>query len=87
MKILKRKSLTLEDARGLDGLDAKTEALRTLRAPLLDAFDVYKSNIYYGIVTETEAEHAAVLAWYRGLLDLDVDALAEVPDGVKKYIR
>lgn len=87
MKILKRKALTLEDTKGLDGLAVESEALRTLRAPLLDAFDVYKSNIYYGIITETDEQHAAIVAWYRDLCDLKKTAIATPPDGIRKYLR
>ena len=86
MKILKREALTVEKAAGLDGLPEKAEALRTLRKPLLEAFDIYKSNVYYGIVSETEEEHAAVLAWYRKLLDLDDDSLKVVPDEIARYL-
>lgn len=85
MKILKRKALALEDTKGLDGLAAESDALRTLRAPLLDAFDVYKSNIYYGIVTETDEQHDEVVAWYHDLCDLKDSALRHVPTGVAKY--
>ena len=87
MKILKREALTVEKAAGLDGLPEKAEALRTLRKPLLEAFDVYKSNAYYGIVSETEEEHAVVLAWYRALLDLDESALKNMPAHIEKYVR
>ena len=87
MKILKRKSLTLEDTRGLDGLDAKTDALRTLREPLLAAFDVYKSNIYYGIITETDKQHAAIVAWYHDLCDLKESAISDPPAGIRKYLK
>lgn len=87
MKILKRKSLTLEDTRGLDGLDAKTDALRALRAPLLDAFDIYKSNVYYGIITETDEQHDEVIAWYQDLCDLKESALAAPPAGIRKYMK
>lgn len=87
MKILKRKSLTLEDTRGLDGLDAKIDALRALRAPLLDAFDIYKSNVYYGIITETDEQHDEVIAWYQDLCDLKESALAAPPAGIRKYMK
>lgn len=87
MKILKRKALTIEDTKGLDGLSAGSEALRTLRAPLLDAFDVYKSNIYYGIITETDEQHAEIVAWYRDLCDLKESALTTPPEGIRKYLK
>ena len=87
MKILKRKSLTIKDTEGLNGLAVRSEALRTLRAPLLDAFDVYKSNVYYGIITETGEQHDEVIAWYHDLCDLKESALRNVPMGVAKYVK
>ncbi len=87
MKILKRKSLTIKDTEGLNGLAVRSEALRTLRAPLLDAFDVYKSNIYYGIITETDKQHAAIVAWYHDLCDLKESAISEPPAGIRKYLK
>lgn len=87
MKILKRKALTLEDTMGLDGLAARSDALRTLRAPLLDAFDVYKSNVYYGIITETDEQHAEIVAWYHDLCDLKESAIAAPPVGIRKYLK
>ena len=87
MKILKRKSLTIKDTEGLNGLAVRSDALRTLRAPLLDAFDVYKSNIYYGIITETDKQHAAIVAWYHDLCDLKESAISEPPAGIRKYLK
>lgn len=87
MKILKRKSLTIKDTEGLNGLAVRSEALRTLRAPLLDAFDIYKSNIYYGIITETDKQHAAIVAWYHDLCDLKESAISEPPAGIRKYLK
>ena len=44
--------------------------IRRDREKFLRAFDVYKSNVLYGIITETEEEKAEVAAWYQYLLDL-----------------
>ena len=87
MKILKRKSLTIKDTEGLNGLAVRSEALRTLRAPLLDAFDIYKSNVYYGIIPETDEQHAAIVAWYHDLCDLKESAISEPPAGIRKYLK
>lgn len=51
-------------------LAEKTDQLRRKRATLLVAFDVYKANVDYGILSETEEERQAVLAWYQSLLDI-----------------
>ena len=67
--------------------------VRRQRARYLRAFDIYKSNVLYGVDTETEEEKAAVLAWYQTLLDLpslataeDVPEFPETPEGVEKYL-
>lgn len=86
MKILSKRMIDLDAAAALPA-GKKEEALRTLREPLLAAFDVYKQNIGYGIITETETEHETVMEWYRDLCDLKEGALREVPAKIKKYVR
>lgn len=86
MKIIGRKMIGADNLKALAGTAAELIAKRQLRKPLLEAFDIYKSNVYYGIVSETEEEHAAVLAWYRKLLDLEDDSLTVVPDEIARYL-
>lgn len=86
MKILSRKPIQTENLQDFDGENLKT-AKRSLREPLLKAFDIYKSNVYYGIITETELEHDLVLGWYQDLCDLKEEALIEVPQMIRKYIK
>lgn len=59
---------------------------RSLRQPILDAFDIYKNNIFYGIETETDEEKLINLMWYQDLLDLKESALENVPDKIKRYV-
>lgn len=54
---------------------------------LLKAFDVYKSNVYYGVVKETDERHVAVLAWYRDLCDLKAEAVENIPDEIMRYLK
>lgn len=65
---------------------AKKETLRAKREPLLAAFDKYKSNVYYGIESETLAERESIMAWYKAVLELDADALENVPAKIKYYV-
>ena len=60
--------------------------LRSQREPLLKAFDVYKSNVYYGIEEETEEEHKEVVSWYKDLLDLKDNAFTNIPERVNRYL-
>lgn len=59
---------------------------RRLRQPLLSAFDIYKSNINYGLETETEEEHLEIMNWYSRLLNLEIDTLLNVPTKIQRYI-
>ena len=86
MKILSRKPIQVKNLKDFDGENLKT-AKRSLREPLLKAFDIYKSNVYYGIITETAEEHTAILSWYKNLLDLKESALGNVPKKVEEYLK
>lgn len=60
--------------------------LRAKREPLLKAFDIYKSNVAYGVVTETEAQHKEIIKWYNDILNLKEEAIRNIPTAVKKYL-
>lgn len=60
--------------------------IRQLRKPLLEAFDVYKSNIAYGVETETESERLIIMTWYKKLLDKDKTALVNIPQKIQRYL-
>lgn len=86
MKIISTKKITIDSLKNFNGDDLNV-AKRNLREPILNAFDIYKSNVYYGVVTETIEEHNMILAWYQDLLDLKESALLYLPNKVKKYLR
>ncbi len=87
MRLLNCRVAAKQDLPCLVGTVYEREAIRRLREPLLEAFDIYKSNLFYGVVTESEEEHAAVLGWYRRLLDLDPASVTAVPPQVEKYVK
>ena len=87
MRVLSTRNITTADLAVLSGTEVSVQAKRQLRKPILDAFDIYKSNVYYGVVTETDAEHYEILYWYQFLLDLDEYALNNVPKAIAKYIK
>jgi hypothetical protein len=62
------------------------DGIRQLRKPLLEAFDVYKSNIAYGVETETESERLIIMTWYKKLLDKDKTALVNIPQKIQRYL-
>lgn len=60
--------------------------LRMKREPLLKAFDIYKSNVMYGTVVETDEQKTLVTEWYQKILDLDEEAIDNPPSVVTKYL-
>ena len=62
--------------------------LRLLRAPILAAFDLYKSNVNYGITTEDAETKEKITFWYHQLLDLNEEAFKEenIPSQIKYYL-
>lgn len=56
--------------------------LRRDRDKVLRAFDVYKTNCSFGI----DKRHEDVLDWYHKCLDLDKEAIYNVPIYIYKYI-
>ena len=87
MKIIGRKMIGADNLQALAGTAAELVAKRQIRKPLLEAFDIYKSNVYYGIVSETEEEHAEIIEWYGKLLDLEDNAFTAVPQPILKYVK
>ena len=85
MKVLSRKKITIDDLIHFDGENLKT-AKRGLREPLLKAFDIYKSNVNYGIEIETIEENSEIVYWYRKLLDLEESALENIPKKISRYL-
>ncbi len=88
----KPRVLPLEKNEVLKNTGAETDHLRILRKPLLDAFDIYKSNVYYGILSETDGEHTEIMAWYNQLCDTENpeglrEAIENVPAKIEKYLR
>ncbi len=87
MKIVSTKKIDTADLAHLAVAPIDLKAKRQLREPLLKAFDIYKTNVGYGVVPETEGEKETILHWYRRLCDLEEDALLVVPPPVAMYIK
>lgn len=68
------------------GLTYKDMAIRQLRKPMLEAFDIYKSNVAYGVETETSFEKEEIMMWYKDLLDKKESALVNVPSKIRRYL-
>lgn len=64
--------------------EALLQNKRFEREPLLRAFDVYKSNVAYGI--ETDTNHNVIVTWYQALLNLKEEAFDNIPEEIKRYL-
>lgn len=60
--------------------------LRNQRIDLLKAFDIYKSNVSYGIVQEDYDTNQKIVSWYYDLLDLKNEAFENIPNEIKRYL-
>ena len=63
------------------------EILRMERERLFRAFDIYKANVRYGVVGESEEEQTRITEWYRKALDLDANAIKDYPVALNRYLR
>ena len=60
--------------------------LRSEREEILRAFDIYKTNVLYGIEQETEEEKVEIINWYNQLLDLDGSAFNNISAKITRYL-
>ena len=70
----------------IDKIIEHKNELRSMRTPLLKAFDVYKSNVAYGVEFENEEQREEIINWYNSLLQLDESAFENVPERVRYYL-
>ena len=70
-----------------DRASKSPEILRMERERLFRAFDIYKANVRYGVVGESEEEHTRITEWYRKALDLDANAIRDYPIVLNRYLR
>ncbi len=61
------------------------DILRAKRSKAFAAFDIYKDNVNYGLIEETEEEHSIIVSWYFQCLDLKPSAINNVPEVIKRY--
>lgn len=74
---------------------SKCGEFRAFREVQFEAFDIYKQNINYGIIEETELEHDAICLWYIVMLDFPQQItlenactiqFPETPEIIKQYL-
>lgn len=60
--------------------------LRNQRAKLFKAFDIYKSNVEYHLIVETQETHDRIATWYNACLELDYNAIENYPCELERYL-
>ena len=70
-----------------DRASKSQEILRMERERLFRAFDIYKANVRYGVVSESEEEHIRITEWYRKALDLDSNSIRDYPVVLNRYLK
>lgn len=66
---------------------ASLEILRIKRARLFTAFDIYKGNVKYGIIQESQERHDLIVRWYQKCLNLDAIAIENPPEEIVNYLK
>ena len=74
--------LDVYDANIVD--DNYRQNLRSHRDSLFAAFDIYKTNVFYGI--ENDSDRQLIIEWYQRVLDLDEDAINNPPQKIARYL-
>jgi hypothetical protein len=70
----------------IDKIIERKNELRTMRVPLLKAFDVYKSSVAYGVEFENEEQREEIVKWYSDLLHLEESAFEVIPERIRYYL-
>ena len=60
--------------------------LRTQRARLFKAFDIFKENVNFGITQLSDERKAEIINWYNLCLELDYNAITNYPSELEKYL-
>lgn len=60
----------------------KKENLRVKRKPLLEAFDKWEKAVLRG----REVDSIIIMNWYKSILDLDKDAINNIPSAISYYL-
>lgn len=62
------------------------DVLRTHRARLFKAFDIFKENVNFGITTLSDDRKLEIINWYNLCLELDYNAINNYPSELEKYL-
>lgn len=80
----------------LTRLSRAKSAFRQYRGEAFKAFDIYKTNIEYGVVTETASQHEAIVEWYDDMLNfpelITPESIEElkfpaIPEAIVQYVQ
>lgn len=76
----------IEDTNLVKEGEKNAEMLRHKRKKLFKAFDIYKTNVSYKLITETKDKHSEIVEWYQKALDLDAEAINNYPEELNQYL-
>lgn len=66
--------------------EEKKNFLRQKRAKLLNAFDILKGNVNFGVEQLTDFERQEIIVWYKSMLDLEEWAFTVIPQKILRYL-
>lgn len=85
-KLLEKGRITLEEYRV-----KKLAAFKNYRSLVFKAYDIYKTNVVYGLEIETEQEKQELISWYNEMRDYPnkietVKEFPQIPDKIRYYM-
>ena len=76
-------------------VDDKRFEFRSFRAAQFNAFDIYKTNLAYGVISETPSSHTTIANWYNKMLNFTEEITEKnyttitfptTPEEIAKYL-
>lgn len=65
----------------------KTNRSKYQKQDLLEAFEKYKNEVFYGSIQESKESHDQVLEWYKKVMNFDEVALSNPPVEIVKCME
>lgn len=71
--------------------EKKLDAFKNYRALVFKAYDIYKTNVIYGLEIETEEEKLELIRWYNLMRDYPImmateKEFPEIPEKIRYYM-
>lgn len=66
--------------------EARNDVFRERRKTLLNAFDILKGNVNFGVENLTSEEREEIIVWYNAIKDLEEWAYDNVPEKIYAHV-